>query len=108
MGKGRNISNNLTMLGVKIQKHRERRDGEGIYLCSFIGNDRGLILCHLNAQGEIVDSKYFDCCGTVAKVVKAQALKEYNLWKQILMLRIDDYTIGPAVLLGKLPGYQLS
>ena len=95
------------MLGVKIHKHRERRDGEAIYLVSFIGNDTSLFLCHLNALGEIVDSKYFGCSGSVERIVRAQALHEYNIWKQILMCHIDDYEFAPSVLMRDIPDYVI-
>ena len=90
-------------MGVNIHKRKQRSDGEAIYLISFIGNDNSLFLCHLNAQGEIADSKYFGCSGSVDRIVRAQALHEFNIWKQVLMCHIDDYNIVPYAIMNNLP-----
>lgn len=93
------------MLRVTVHKVKHRSDGESVYLCNMIGNPHALFLCHLNAEGEIKDSKFFDCGGVHDKIVRAQALHEFNIWKHILITHIDDYEIGPAILSGRLPQY---
>lgn len=95
------------MLGVNIQKRKTRSDGEAVYLISFIGDNTSLFLCHLNSDGQIKDTKFFGCKGSVERIVRAQALHEFNVWKQILMCHIDEYEFAPAAIMGSLPEYLI-
>lgn len=98
MGKSRKTSNDLTLMGVNILKKKVRSDGEMVCLCHFIKNPDLLIIVHLDSEGHIADSTCFDLGRTIKNKVRLEANRTYNIWKQILMLRIDDYELGYRLL----------
>lgn len=85
-------------MGVNILKKKERLDGHKVYLCKFPRNEFQWIIVHVDPDGHIADSTCYvwGPDSKIKKKVQQEAQRTYHIWCQILMLRIDDYEIGPT------------
>lgn len=100
MGKSRQTSNDLTLMGVIILKKKERSDGHKIYLCKFPHDDFLWCVIHVDNNGHISDSQCFMWShnSSIQRKVQLEANRKYRLWCQILMCKIDDFEIGERLL----------
>lgn len=83
MGKSRQTSNDLTLMGVIILKQKERSDGHKIYLCKFPHNDYMWCVVDIDENGHISNSQCFfwSHSTSLKKTVQLYANRIFNKWK---------------------------
>jgi hypothetical protein len=59
MGKARQTSNDLTLMGVIILKYKKHLNGQSVYLCRFPHNDLLWTVVKVDENGHITDAQCF-------------------------------------------------
>ncbi len=83
MGKGRQTSNDLTLMGVVILKKRVRSDGHTIYLCKFPHNEYMWCVVDVDENGHISGAQCFfwSYNTNLKKKVQLYANRVFKEWK---------------------------
>lgn len=86
--------NPITSLGMQILKSKQRiSDGNTVILYSNPNNPNMWVLCHQDLNGNVINTRTYQWTSDkkIERLVKQSAMKDYNAWRKLLMLRFNDF-----------------